>query len=149
MTTAVQFSWRRLEGLGLIIVALGWGFLAQFPPAFFALTLLYFDLETYFIAFFGTLIGTSIILATISCSLTEDWDDSTIPTLKSITTFSMILTLIFLGGFFLFFILEPFFPPEFTNLVPSQRYFSAITLSLAIIGITTFFIYKTKKFFIG
>ncbi|MHA2243335.1 MAG: hypothetical protein ACXADY_00035 [Candidatus Hodarchaeales archaeon] len=147
MTTAVQFSWSRLEGLGLIVVALGWGFLAQLPQTYFTLTLLYLDLETYFIAIGGTVLGTSIILATISCSLAEDWNDSTLPNLKSVTTSSFLLTLILISGFFLFFFVEPFFPPEFKDLVPTQRYFSAMTLALTLVGVTTIIVYKTKNLF--
>ncbi|UCG90125.1 MAG: hypothetical protein JSU57_06630 [Candidatus Heimdallarchaeota archaeon] len=147
MTTVVQFSWSRLEGLGLIAVTLGWGFIAQLPPIFFTLALLHFNLEEYFIALTGTILGTSIILATISCSFAEDWDDSTAPTLKSVTTSSFSLTFIFICGFFLFFLLEPFFPPEFTNLDSAQRYFSAMTLALTLIGIFTFIVYKAKSLF--
>ena len=147
MATAVQFSWSRLEGLGLIAAALGWGFLAQLPPTYFTLTLLYFNLETYFIAMCGTLLGTSIILATISCSLTEDWNDSTIPNLKSVTTSSLFLTSIFISGFFLFFLVEPFFPPDFKDMVPTQRYFSAMTLALTLVGVATFIVYRIKNLF--
>lgn len=147
MATATQFSWSRLEGLGLISAALGCGFLAQLPPTYFTLSLLYLNLETYFIALIGTLIGTSIILATISCSLAEDWDDFNIPNLKNVITFSFFFALVYIGGFFLFYILEPIFPPEFTNLVPSQRYFSAIALALTSVGVITFLIYIFKKFF--
>ncbi len=147
MATAVQFSWSRLEGLGLIAAALGWGFLAQLPPTYFTLTLLYFNLETYFIAMGGTVLGTSIILATISCSLAEDWNDSTIPNLKSVTTSSLFLTSILISGFFLFFLVEPLFPPEFKDLVPSQRYFSAMTLALTLVGVATFIVYRAKNLF--
>ena len=147
MTAVVQFSWSRLEGLGLIAIALGWGFLAQFPPTFFALTLLTINLETYLLAVCGIVFGSSVILATIACSLAEDWNENDTPTLKSVTTFSFILLLIFLIGFFLFFLLEPFFPPDFSNLDPTQRYFSAMTLALILIGVVTFIIYKAKNFF--
>ena len=147
MTTAPQFSWSRLEGLGLIAAALGCGFLAQLPPTYFALSLLYLNLETFFIALIGTLLGTCIILATISCSLAEDWNDLIVPNLKNVITFSFFFTLVYIGGFFLFFFIEPIFPPEFTNLVPSQRYFSAIALALTSVGIITFLTYKFKKFF--
>lgn len=147
MATAVQFSWSRLEGLGLIAAALGWGFLAQLPPTYFTLTLLYFNLETYFIAMGGTVLGTSIILATISCSLAEDWNDSTIPNLKSVTTSSLFLTSILISGFFLFFLVESIFPPEFKDLVPPQRYFSAMTLALTLVGVATFIVYRAKNLF--
>lgn len=147
MTSVVQFSWSRLEGLGLIAVALGWGFFAQFPPTFFALTLLAINLEIYLLAVCGTIFGSSIILATIACSLAEDWNENDIPNLKSVTTTSFILLIIFLSGFFLFFLLEPLFPPDFSNLDPTQRYFSAMTLALILIGAVTFIIYKTKNFF--
>lgn len=147
MATAVQFSWSRLEGLGLIAAALGWGFLAQLPPTYFTLTLLYFNLETYFIAMGGTVLGTSIILATISCSLAEDWNELTIPNLKSVTTSSLFLTSILISGFFLFFLVESIFPPEFKDLVPTQRYFSAMTLALTLVGVATFIVYRAKNLF--
>jgi hypothetical protein len=147
MTTVVQFSWSRLEGLGLIAVALGWGFFAQFPPTFFALTLLAINLETYFLAICGTIFGSSVILATIACSLAEDWNENNIPTLKSVTTTSFILLLFFLFGFFLFFLSEPLFPPDFSNLDPTQRYFSAMAVALILIGVVTFIVYRTKNFF--
>ncbi len=146
MTVVVQFSWSRLEGLGLIAAALGWGFLAQIPPTFFAVVLLYFDFETYFIAIGGTILGASVILATITCSLTEDWNDTALPSLKGVTSFSIIFTLIFLSGFFLFFFVEPIFPPELSDLEPGQRYFSAMALALTIVGIATVIIYKVKEF---
>ncbi|UCG03700.1 MAG: hypothetical protein JSW11_06875 [Candidatus Heimdallarchaeota archaeon] len=147
MTAIVQFSWSRLEGLGLIAAALGWGLLAQFPPTFFTLTLLTIDFEQYFLAIIGTIFGSSVILATIACSLAEDWNDSTTPTLKSVTTSSLILFIIFICGFFIFFLIEPLFPPDFSNLDPTQRYFSAMTLALTLIGVATFIIYKSKGFF--
>ncbi|MFX0123034.1 MAG: hypothetical protein ACFFAE_05305 [Candidatus Hodarchaeota archaeon] len=147
MTTVVQFSWSRLEGLGLIATAIGWGFLAQFPPTFFTLTFLNINLEQFFLAIGGTILGSSIILATLACSLAEDWNESTVPTLKSVTTSSLILSLIFLIGFFSFFLAEPLFPPDFSNLDPTQRYFSAMTLTLTLISVVTFLIYKAKSFF--
>lgn len=147
MTAVVQFSWSRLEGLGLIAAALGWGFLIQFPPTFFTLTLLTINLEQYFLAICGTIFGSSVIHATLACSLAEDWNDPAIPTLKNVTTFSLILSLIFVCGFFFFFLLEPLFPPEFTNLDPLQRYFSAMGLALILIGVATFIIYRTKSLF--
>ncbi|MFX1285272.1 MAG: hypothetical protein ACFFB5_16590 [Promethearchaeota archaeon] len=148
MVTVVQFSWSRLEGLGLIAVALGLGFLAQLPPVFFTFALLYLDIEKYSIAMIGTTLGTTIILATISCSLAEDWDDTTVPNLKSVTTSSLSLIFIFIFGFFLFFLLEPFFPPEFADLDPTQRYFSAMALALTLDGLFTVMVYKAKTIFI-
>lgn len=149
MTTIaiVRYSWLRLEGYGLIASALGYGILAQLPPAYFALALLYLDLEEYFIAMGGTILGGGIILGTISCSIAEDWNDSTIPTLKRVTTTSLIFSSIFLIGFFLFFLVEPIFPTDFRNLHPTQRYFSAIALGLALVGVITFVIYKTRSIF--
>ncbi|MFX1517026.1 MAG: hypothetical protein ACFFC6_12050 [Promethearchaeota archaeon] len=147
MTAVVQFSWSRLEGLGLIAVALGWAIIAQFPLTFFALTFLAINIEVYLIAIMGTIFGSSIILATIACSLAEDWNETVIPNLKSVTTSSLILLIIFLAGFFVFFLLEPFFPPEFTNLDPTQRYYSAMAIALTLIGVATFIIYKVKNFF--
>lgn len=146
MTAVVQFSWLRLEGLGLIAVALGWAFITQLPIIFFALTFLVINLEVYFLAICGTFFGSSVILATIGCSLAEDWNETTIPTLKSVTTSSLILSMIFIIGFIVFFLLEPFFPPDFSNLDPTQRYYSAMTLALILIGVATFIIYKTKNF---
>lgn len=147
MTAIVQFSWRRLEGLGLIVVALGIGLFAQIPPIFFALALLYFDLEKYLLAMTGTVLGASIILAAISCSIAEDWISSDIPTLKTVITSAILFVLIFLSGFFIFFALQPFFPPEFTELDATQRYFSAMALALSLVGISTAIIYKSKRFF--
>ncbi|MFX0183976.1 MAG: hypothetical protein ACFE95_12910 [Candidatus Hodarchaeota archaeon] len=147
MTTVVQFSWRRWEGLGLITAALGLGLAAQIPPVFFALALLYFDLEKYALAMIGTVLGASIILATISCSIAEDWNPSDIPTLKTVITSACLFVLVFLCGFFVFFVMQPFFPPEFTELDPTQRYFSAMTLALSLVGLFTAFIYKSKGFF--
>ncbi|UCE13050.1 MAG: hypothetical protein JSV04_12765 [Candidatus Heimdallarchaeota archaeon] len=149
MTTIalVRYSWLRLEGLGLIFTALGYGILTQLPPAYFALALLYLDLEEYFIAMAGTILGGGIILGTLSCSLAEDWNESIIPNLRRITTTSFIFSSIFLIGFFLFFLTEPIFPTDFRNLHPTQRYFSAIGLGLALVGVTTFVIYKTRSIF--
>ena len=146
MTAVVQFSWLRLEGLGLIAVALGWAFIAQFPLIFFALTFLVINLEVYFLAIFGTFFGSSVILAAIACSLAEDWNESSIPTLKSVTTSSLILLIVYIIGFFVFFLLEPFFPPDFSELDPTQRYYSAMTIALILIGAATFIIYRTKNF---
>jgi hypothetical protein len=56
------------------------------------------------------------------------------------------LSMIFIFGFFVFFLLEPFFPPDFSNLDPTQRYYSAMTIALIFIGVATFIIYKTKNF---
>lgn len=147
MTTAITFSWLRLEGLGLITVALGLGLSVQLPAVYFALILLFLNLDQYFIALSGTIIGVSVILATISCSISEDWHDSDIPTIHKVISWSTFFSFIYLVGFFLFFILETYFPPEYRNLVPEQRYLSAITLALILIGISSFVIYKTKHFF--
>ncbi|MFX0172826.1 MAG: hypothetical protein ACFE9L_12990 [Candidatus Hodarchaeota archaeon] len=147
MTAVVQFSWNRLEGVGLIAVALGIGLLAQIPPVFFSLVLLYLNLENFLIALIGTILGTTIILATISCSIAEDWISQDIPTLKSVMSSAILTVLIFLFGFFIFFVLQPLFPPEFTDLDAAQRYFSAMTLGLSLVGIFTVFVYKGKSFF--
>jgi hypothetical protein len=149
MTSVIQFSWSRLEGIGLIIASLGIGLMAQIPPILFALILLYLDFEKYFIAISGTILGSSIILATISCSIVEDWDESSIPELKSIITISLAYLVFFLLGFFSFFLIEQFLPPEAANISPEQRYFSAMAIALFIVGIITVAIYKGKTFFRG
>jgi hypothetical protein len=147
MTAVVQFSWNRLEGVGLITVALGIGVLAQIPPVFFSLVLLYLNLQKFLIAMIGMVVGTSIILASISCSIAEDWLSPDIPTLKSVMSSTILTVLIFLFGFFIFFVLQPLFPPEFTDLDAAQRYFSAMALGLSLVGIFTVVVYKGRSFF--
>ncbi|MFX0052573.1 MAG: hypothetical protein ACFFAJ_01750 [Candidatus Hodarchaeota archaeon] len=147
MTAVVQFSWNRLEGVGLIAVALGIGLIAQIPPVFFSLALLYLNLQKFLIALIGMVLGASIILAAISCSIAEDWISPDIPTLKSVMSSAILTVLIFLFGFFIFFVLQPLFPPEFTDLDAAQRYFSAMTLGLSLVGILTVLVYKGKSFF--
>ena len=100
MSNISNFSWTRFEGIGLIITALGISLLSQLPPTYFAFMLLNYDFDIHFIAMIGTIIGSSIIIASIACSLTEDWDESRIPSLRSIVNTSLILVLIFLFGYF-------------------------------------------------
>ncbi|MHA2224277.1 MAG: hypothetical protein ACXAC8_03690 [Candidatus Hodarchaeales archaeon] len=147
MTTVIKFSWFRFEGLGLITVALGLGLFVQLPVTYFAFMLLFLNLDQYFIALSGTIIGVSVILATLSCSISEDWNESDIPTMQKVVTWSTLFSFIYLIGFFLFFILETSFSLEYRNLEPAQRYFSAITLAMILIGISSIIIYKTKNFF--
>ncbi|NHJ02742.1 MAG: hypothetical protein EAX86_11440 [Candidatus Heimdallarchaeota archaeon] len=149
MTTAVQFDWRRIEGKGLILASLGWSLLAQIPVVFWGIILLNLDLNEYFIGVIGTIIGVVIILATLSCTLAEDWDPFQIPTLKKVVSFSSIYILLYLVTFFGFFIIiEDLIPLGFIGggLNPEQRYFGAIFLALTIIAIVTFSYYKLKQF---
>jgi hypothetical protein len=147
LTTVVQFSWFRLEGLSLIGITLGIGFLIQIPTIFFALVLLFLNLEQFFIAFFGTIIGSSIIQAAISCSTAEDWFPSETPSLKTVATTSIFFAIVFIIGFFSFFVLETIFPPEISDLSPTQRYFSAMALALLLVGLITVLIYRVRSYF--
>lgn len=147
MTTVVQFSWTRLEGLGLILSALGWGLLAQLPVLFWALTLLYVDFDKYLIAIIGTTAGISIILTVFSCSLVEDWNKSIIPDFKRVISTSLFYAFLFLIGFFMFFFFEPIFPSDFSNLESAQRYFSATAVGLILVVTVTILIYKVRSYF--
>ncbi len=147
MALTVQFSWSRLEGVGLIISAFGWALITQLPVLFWALTLLHIDISDYLIAIIGTTLGISVILTTLSCSLTEDWNTSITPDFKRVITASLFYSFLFLSGFFLFFFFEPIFPSEFSNLGSAQRYFSSITAGLGLTGIVTVLIHKIKDFF--
>ncbi|PWI48405.1 hypothetical protein CEE45_06645 [Candidatus Heimdallarchaeota archaeon B3_Heim] len=147
MSTNSQFSWTRMEGIGLILTSLGLVLISQIPPTFFALTLIEFDLEVYFLTMVGVIVGTIILLTAISCSLTEDWDDSKSPTLKTVINFSLIITFLFILGFFIFFVLQPSFPPEMRNLDSNQRYLAAYTTGLSLIAILLVIFYKGRAFF--
>lgn len=147
MTTVVQFSWTRLEGLGLILSALGWGLLAQLPGLFWALTLLYVDFDKYLIAIIGTTAGISIILTVFSCSLVEDWNKSITPDFKKVISASLFYAFLFLIGFFMFFFFEPIFPSDFSNLESAQRYFSATAVGLVLVVTATVLIYKARSYF--
>ena len=147
MASVVQFSWSRLEGIGLIITALGISIISQLPLVYFAFTLLFLDFTEFFIAMVGTFIGTTIILATISCSITEDWNELVIPSMKRIASVNILFAIIYFVGFFSFFLVEPLFPPEMSDLTGMQRYFSATTLALIVIGITTILAYRGRRFF--
>ncbi|MHA2074080.1 MAG: hypothetical protein ACXACU_09750 [Candidatus Hodarchaeales archaeon] len=156
MNTITPFSWLRIEGIGLIFTALGWGLLTQIPVLFWALTLLYVDFNIFLVTIFGTTISVSIILATLSCSLAEDWNESYQPDIKRIITTSLFYNLIFLIGFFLFFLLETVlfneflienFPLEFIGLNSEQRYLSAIAFGLGLAALLTFAIYKGRNLF--
>jgi hypothetical protein len=147
MSTISQFSWKRIEGIGLILSSLGIALLSQIPPTYFTLHLLDFNLEVYFLTMTGVIIGTMILLSAISCSLTEDWDNNESPTLKSTVNISFILSILFLIGFFVFFILQPSFPPEIQDLDTNQRYLAAYTTGLSLIGVLVVIFYKGRAFF--
>ena len=147
MSNISQFSWTRLEGIGLIITALGITLLSQLPPTYFAFMLLDFDFDVHFLAMIGTILGTTIIITSIACSLTEDWDESRLPSLKTTINASLTVTLIFLVGFFIFFIMQSNFPAEFQNLDSSQRYLSAYVTGLTLVAIITTAFYKLRAYF--
>ncbi|WP_455139985.1 hypothetical protein [Candidatus Hodarchaeum mangrovi] len=147
MNTTVQFSWIRLEGLGLIIASLGISFFIQIPLVYFSLVNLNYDPVTNFFALTGTVIGVSIILTSLACSIAEDWDTNVIPSYKRVTTTSIILTILYFIGYFVFFMLQPFFPLEFQGLDPQQQFLTATTLGLSLIALFTLVIYKGKNFF--
>ena len=147
MSNITKFSWTRLEGIGLIVTAMGIVLLSQLPPTYFAFMLLNFDFDIHFIAMIGTILGTTIIITSISCSLTEDWDNTSFPSLRSTVNTTLILTFIFLFGFFIFFVLQPSFPAEFRELDSNQRYLSAYATGLTLVSIITFVIYKFKSYF--
>ncbi len=147
MSNFSNFSWTRLEGIGLIITALGITLLMQLPPTYFAFMLLTFNFDIHFLSMIGTIIGSSIIITSIACSLTEDWDDSRIPSLRTTINASLIVTLIFIFGFFIFFILQPSFPLEIRELDANQRYLSAYATGLILVAITTAAFYKLRAYF--
>ena len=147
MSNISNFSWTRTEGIGLIFTALGISLLSQLPPTYFAFMLLNFDFEIQYIAMIGTIFGSCIIVTSIACSLTEDWDKSRIPTLRSTVNTSLFLALIFLFGFFTFFIIQPSFPPELRELDSSQRYLSAYATGLILVSVITFAFYRLKSYF--
>lgn len=156
MTTVTPYSWLQIEGIGLLITSLAWGLLTQIPILFWVFTLLYLDINTFLVAIFGTTIGVSIILTTLSCSLAEDWNEENQPDMKNIVTASLFYNLLFLLGFFMFFLLETYFineflsktfPLEFIGLNSEQRYLSAISFGLGLPALVTFAIYKIRNFF--
>ncbi len=147
MSTISSFSWTRMEGIGLILTALGIAIISQIPSTFFVLYWLEFDLDSYLLTMTGVVLGTTILLTTISCSLTEDWDKSKYPTLKTIINTSFILTFLFIFGFFIFFVLQPSFPPEMRELDINQRYLAAQLLGLTLIAILMVIFYKGRAFF--
>ncbi len=150
MTSVVQFEWNRLEGIGLIITALGWAIIAQIPVLYWGIILLNLDLNEYLLGVIGTTFGVAIILATLACTFAEEWNPSEVPTLKKVVTFSSFFILLFLIIFFGFFIIvEGLIPRGLIGegLNPEQRYFSAIFLGLATIAILTYAYYKLKHFF--
>lgn len=147
MNNASQFSWTRLEGIGLIITALGITLLSQLPPTYFAFMVLNFDFDIYFLAMIGTILGSTIIITSVACSLTEDWDDTQLPSLRTTVNLSLTVTIIFLFGFFIFFILQSNFPAEIQNLDSSQRYLSAYTTGLTLLAIITIAFYKLRPYF--
>ncbi|MHA1237302.1 MAG: hypothetical protein ACTSR4_00140 [Candidatus Hodarchaeales archaeon] len=147
MNNASQFSWTRLEGIGLIITALGITLLSQLPPTYFAFMVLNFDFDIYFLAMIGTILGSTIIITSIACSLTEDWDETQLPSLRTTVNLSLTVTIIFLFGFFIFFILQSNFPAEIQNLDSSQRYLSAYATGLTLVAIITIAFYKLRAYF--
>jgi len=147
LNTTVQFSWIRLEGLGLIIVSLGISFFIQIPLVYFSLVNLNYDPVANFFALTGTIIGVSIILTSLACSIAEDWDTNVLPSYKRVTTTSIILTILHFIGYFVFFMLQPFFPLEFQGFDPQQQFLIATTLGLSLIALFTLTIYKGKNFF--
>ena len=147
MSNISNFSWTRIEGIGLIITALGISLLSQLPPTYFAFMLLNYDFEVHFIAMIGTILGSCIFITSIACSLTEDWDESHIPSLRSTVNISLILVMIFLFGFFIFFIIQPSFPLELRVLDSNQRYLAAYATGLILVGIIAFAFYKLKSYF--
>jgi len=146
MNNASQFSWTRLEGIGLIITALGITLLSQLPPTYFAFMVLNFDFDIYFLAMIGTILGSTIIITSIACSLTEDWDDTQLPSLRTTVNLSLTVTIIFLFGFFIFFILQSNFPAEIQNLDSNQRYLSAYATGLTLLAIITIAFYKLRAY---
>lgn len=149
-SSVVQFSWSRLDGVGLILAAFGFSLLAQIPLAFFALILLNFDLETHVVAMTGSILGISIVLTTIICSLSEDWwthPSASPPTLQRIISLTILFVLIFFGGFLLFFFAEPFFPLEISELSAFQRFFSSYFFALILIGVFILGVNRIKDFF--
>ncbi len=147
MSTISKFSWKRTEGIGLIVSSLGIALILQIPPTFFTLHLLEFNLEIDFLIMIGVIFGTMILISAISCSLTEDWDNKKSPTLRSTVTVSFLLSIIFIAGFFVFFVLQPNFPPEMRDLETNQRYLAAYTTGLSLIGILVVIFYKGRAFF--
>ena len=148
MTTVSQFSWTRLEGIGLIATALGIAFLFQLPSIFFSFLLLQFDINTHVISMIGVVVGLSIILTSFSCSLSEDWNEFETPTLQFVVTSSLIISSIFVIGFFTFFVfLQPNLPPEILELSSNQRYLSAQFTGLIFVAIYIIYFYKVRGYF--
>ena len=147
---AVQFSWFRQDGVGLILAAFGLSFLAQIPLAFFALLLLNFELETHIVAMTGTLIGVSIVLTTIICSLSEDWwtsPSASPPSLQRILSLTILFIFTFIGGFLIFFFAESLFPVEISELSAFQRFFSAYFFALILIAVFILGVNRIRDFF--
>jgi hypothetical protein len=74
-------------------------------------------------------------------------DKSISPTIRSITNMSLILTFLFVLGFFIFFVLQPNFPPEMRDLDTNQRYLAAYTTGLSLIAVLMFIFYKGRAYF--
>lgn len=146
-TSVTQFSWRRLEGLGLILASIGISLLSQLPSTFFAFLLLHFDFNTHFISMIGIIFGTTLILASVACSFTEDYYPAVAPSLKSVLSSSFIISSFFIVGFFIFFILQPNLPPEMRILTPNQRYFVANFSGLALVTMFIAIFYKGRTYF--
>ncbi|MFW9855859.1 MAG: hypothetical protein ACFFFG_12415 [Candidatus Thorarchaeota archaeon] len=150
MTSVVQFSWSRLDGIGLILVVFGLTLVAQIPLSLFALLILNLEFSTYFIAMTGSILGGSIVITTIVCTISEDWwiqPSAAPPTLQRVLSLTILFMLLFFGGFLLFFLTEPFFPPEISALSPFQRFFSAYFLAFTLIGTFIIVANRIKRFF--
>ena len=148
MSTITQFSWTRMEGIGLIATALGIAFLFQLPVLFFNFLLLQFDLNSYLFTLVGVVLGTSIILTAISCSLSEDWDTSKAPTLQYTVSSSLVIVLLFITGFFFFImLLQPNLPLDIREMSTNQRFLTGYATGLIFVAVFVAFFYKGREFF--
>ncbi|MFW9778303.1 MAG: hypothetical protein ACFFE8_05565 [Candidatus Heimdallarchaeota archaeon] len=151
MTSLVQFSWSRLDGIGLILAVFGLTLAAQIPLSLFALLILNFEFSTHVIAMTGSILGGSIVMTTIICTISEDWwiqPSPTPPTLQRVLSLTLLFIFLFFGGFLVFFFMEPFFPPEISEISPFQRFFSAYLFALTLIGILIIVVNRIRRFFI-
>ena len=147
MSTITQFSWTRMEGIGLIATALGIAFLFQLPVIFFNFLLLQYDINTQYITLVGVVLGTSIILAVISCSLSEDWNSLKAPNLQYTVSTSLILASLFIFGFFFFImLLQPNLPPDIREMSTNQRFLVGYTTGLSFVAIFVVIFYKGRDF---
>jgi hypothetical protein len=137
-----------MEGIGLIATALGIAFLFQLPVLLFTFLLLQFDINSYLITLVGVVLGTSLILAVIACSLSEDWDSSKAPTLQYTVSSSLVLAFLFILGFFFFImLLQPNLPPDIREMSTNQRFLAGYTAGLGFVAIFVVFFYRGREFF--